>query len=295
MIWLLIVIIAHLINALVYLFDKYLLSRPVVNPAVFAFYVGMFSFAAIILIPFGFTLIPVHLILLSLLAGAIFAYGLIPLYYTFKHMDISDAAPLSGAMTPIYTLAFSSFFVPEDLSSAKLLAFGLLVIGGLIIAFRKKTFEKGFLYIQLSSSLFALSFVLTKKVFVDLSFINGLIWTRFGMVSAALSLLLIPSVRRAIFESFRVTTGGSKSLFLVDKTLAGTAFLMILYAIKVGSVSLVNALQGVQYIFLILFVILFAKKFPFMKQEKLFRLGWIQKLTALVFIVVGLTILGLNL
>lgn len=293
--WILIVIIAHLINALVFLFDKYLLTRPVVSPAVFAFYIAIFSLFAVFLMPFGFIVIPGYLILLSLASGALFAYGLMPLYYTFRHMDISDAAPLSGAMTPIYTLIFSSFFVPEDLSNGKLIAFALLVIGGLVIAFRKRKFEKGFLYIQVSSSLFALSFVLAKRVFVDVNFINGLIWTRFGMVAGALSLFLIPSVGRTIIKSFRTTTRGVKSLFLVDKTLAGIAFIMILYAIKLGPVSLVNALQGVQYIFLILFVILFAKKFPFMKQERLFRLGLVQKLTALVFIVAGLAILGFSL
>lgn len=52
--WLLLVILAHLFYALVFLIDKYIVSRPLPHPVVYAFYVGVLSIFIWVLAPFGF-------------------------------------------------------------------------------------------------------------------------------------------------------------------------------------------------------------------------------------------------
>ena len=52
--WLVIVILAHLLYALVFITDKYILSRPLPHPIVYAFYVGVLSIVILFLVPFGF-------------------------------------------------------------------------------------------------------------------------------------------------------------------------------------------------------------------------------------------------
>lgn len=292
--WLIIAIVAHFLFAIVFLVDKYLLVRPVHHTDVFAFYIGMTSLGIFVLAPFGLRVIDTRLILISFIAGAIFIYGLVALFHAYQRMDISDVAPIGGAITAIFTLSLSRFFVPEDITGPRLIAFILLVAGSAAIAFRKNKFEKAVIYILIVSFLHALSFVLVKYVFIQTDFINGLIWTRLGMALGALSLLLIPHVGGAIIRSLKKTSRRDKTLFVGNKILAGTATLMILLAIYLGSVNFVNALIGIQFIFLMAFVVLFSKRFPFMKQERLYKLGWIQKAVALVLIVAGLFVLGFN-
>ena len=87
---------------------------------------------------------------------------------------------------------------------------------------------------------------------------------------------------------------GTKTAVVVNKVIAGFAFLLILYAIKLGDVSVVNALTGVQFAFLLLFAILFSKRFPEYFYESVHHHHAIlRKLVATVLIMVGLFLLFL--
>ena len=54
-----------------------------------------------------------------------------------------------------------------------------------------------------------------------------------------------------------------------------------------------NALQGVQYIFLFLIIIFLAKKFPKISEEKLTKKIILQKVISIILIGLGLAILSL--
>ena len=52
--WLFIAIIAHFLFALGFIIDKFLLSKTVLKPVAYAFYVGLLEIFVLLLIPFGF-------------------------------------------------------------------------------------------------------------------------------------------------------------------------------------------------------------------------------------------------
>ncbi|MFA5024811.1 MAG: hypothetical protein WC523_07760, partial [Patescibacteria group bacterium] len=75
---------------------------------------------------------------------------------------------------------------------------------------------------------------------------------------------------------------------LTIRLCAAAAFIMINWAISLGNVAVVNALQGVQYLFLFVIIILISNKFPKMLNEQLGGGVLLQKLIGTVMICLGL-------
>ena len=65
------------------------------------------------------------------------------------------------------------------------------------------------------------------------------------------------------------------------------------YAIRLGSVTLINALQGTQYLFLLALTSLLSLKFPKILHEKVTTQTITQKIIAIVIISFGLVFLAL--
>jgi drug/metabolite transporter (DMT)-like permease len=142
----------------------------------------------------------------------------------------------------------------------------------------------------LAGIFFGLSYVIMKHVFTIADFINGLFWTRLGLVGSALAILVYPPARRQIFDSFNHAAPSSKFLFALNKVLAAAAFIVLYYAIKIGSVVFVNALQGLQYVFILLIGFFVAKRMPLLFEwhlhEKIAR-----KIIATILIFAGFFLL----
>ena len=257
------VLIAQFINAAVVLLDKFLLaSKKVASPLVYVFFVSLLSGVAILLLPFGVVSWPTApIIWLSLITGGAFTFSIYFLYRALFSTDASDVSPAVGAVTALATLFFSFLFLDGILTGNFLLGFIGLVTGmALMSYFRFSRRETGF--VLLAGIFFALSAVTVKMLFNSASFWNGFFWSRLGNVAVALPLLLWPANRKMFWRNIRQSSLKTKSLVVASKFLAGTAFLLILLSIKLGNVSLVNALAGTQFIFLLLFALIFTKKFP---------------------------------
>ena len=142
--------------------------------------------------------------------------------------------------------------------------------------------------------MFGLSSVFVKIIFTKTDFLDGFFWSRMANVAGALMLLAWPGNFRAIKDSVFGSSRSTKSLILANKALAGVAFLLILLAIKLGEVSLVNAMSGMQFVFLLLFAVLFTKKMPQFFSETVHRhdVLW-HKFISTMFIVIGFFLLFL--
>ncbi|MCD4705917.1 hypothetical protein K8R61_02450, partial [bacterium] len=65
-------------------------------------------------------------------------------------------------------------------------------------------------------------------------------------------------------------------------------FLLINYAFSINSVTLTHSLQGLQYTFLFLIILILSKKFPFILKEKITPFILTQKICAILLICGGL-------
>lgn len=305
MTWSLVALLGYFFAAISAVFDKYLLSDRIPTPVVYAFFVSLFSMVPLVLIPFGFQYTTWYSTWTLLLSGALFVYGLIAFYTAVKQHEISRVAPLVG--TVVSLVAFLAVFLPwmpgeQTVEVWYIAALICLIVGGLLISF-DLPFHKGehiSKLVLVAGLLMGVSLLLLKEGYVGSNFVSGIIWSRIGMVSAGLSLLLIPTFRRDIFAQFQgfgrrsERAFGTTVLFVLNKTSAGIATFLITYATYLGSVSFVQALSGMQYVFILAITFPLSLHYEHIFGERLFFWDWFQKIAAVILIGIGLWLATLS-
>jgi len=299
--WLLIVVIAHFFYAGIFIIDRYLLKRGFPNPLSYAFYTGILSIFTLVLVPFGFSVPPIKQIAVSLATGIIWLLATIVFFTALRRGESSRVVPTVGGLIPLFTLGLSFIFLGERLASKEIIAFCLLVGGGIFLSVlvtkarifsnnKKIHLTKAFIPALGAALFFAVYFVMTKSVFFQQNLISGMIWIRLGAVLGSL-LLLVPSVsRQMILKKRKTIKVKSFGLFLSARGLGAVAGFLIYWAISLGSVTLVNALQGVQFLFLLVLAFFLFRKVPSLR-EHFDKRVLLQKIIAIIFICLGLAIL----
>lgn len=316
MLWLLIAIIAYFLFAISTVIDKTLLKKDIPEPIVYTFYTAILGAVLMLaIIPIGFAVPNALTIFVSLIAGAVFVWALILMFTAFKKDDISRVAPMIGGLIPIFVLGLASLVLNEKLSCTQYIAFIFLIAGTFLISldFKQKGITKWVkkklgldkrlsmphirkaLWVALPAAiLFAVYHVLTKFVYSNTEFLTGFIWIRFGAFLAIMGLLISAENRQKIFKNLKKNKkkkSNAKKVggrFLFGQACGGAATLLVQYAIFLGSVSLVNALQGIQYAFVFLIVLILTIFLPKLLKEEFSKEIFWQKIIAVGFIFIGL-------
>ena len=114
----------------------------------------------------------------------------------------------------------------------------------------------------MSGVAFGVSTVLLKWTFNHSDFLNGFFWTRMGLVGMAFLTLIHPFARKEMFLSLKNTSRSSRSVFLVNKIIAGIGFLLLYISIKLGNVSVVSTLLSAQFVFVFILALIFRQRIP---------------------------------
>jgi drug/metabolite transporter (DMT)-like permease len=305
MLWLFITISAYFFGALANVGDKFLLgSKRISSAPVYAFYMGLFSLGSFILAPFGMTFPSENIFWLSIISGIFFLVGIMLLYFAIERAEASRVVPVIGAVIPLISFALAAMFGIESLSSQEVVGVSVLIFGGLLISFDlplrlgRRKFFSGFYFALFAGVMMAIAYLMFKIISQQESFINYYIWTRFGIFVGALFLFFAPKWRKAILKSFFSARSDHKKaiktsgIFIGNKLIGGFSTLMLAFAIKLGSVTLTNALVSLQYIFVLLLVGVFLRKHRNIFQEELEFWDWAQKIAAIVIIAVGVMLIS---
>jgi len=291
MIWLVIAVISYFFNAVVATVDKFILSsdQSKSSPYVYAFYAGILSVVVFIIWPFDFAFLSFKMTLAAFFAGVTFLLSLFFFYSAMVRGEVSRVVCTIGGVSPVVILALSYFFLHERLPVFWLLGLVVLVSGSFIIAFEQKGRVSLFSFI--AAIFFALTFFFTKLVFLETTFLNGFIWTRVGVMLLAIAVFFTPAFRSLLKETAVAIPRRLLFIFGCNKALGAFCFLGINYAIMLGSVAVVNALQGVQFVFIFCLALLFSVYVPgFVKESFSFR-ATMQKIIGIIFISLGVAIL----
>lgn len=303
MLWLIVAISAYLILALVFLVDKYLLTSSIPNPKVYAFYVGTLGILVLFLAPFvGFYIPKISQIALSLLAGATFICGTFWFYKALRLFEPSRVVPAVGGLTPLFTFGLIYLFSggEEILSFFEIIAFIFLISGSILINLKKEKLInlKSLKFSVLTAFLVSLSFVLIKYVYLEQPFWNGFIWRSVGGFLAAFCFFVFfPEIKKEIFKKREKFPQKTTAIFLTNQAAGATAAILQNWAIflaPLAYVAFINALQGVQYAFLLIFTIFLSLKLPRILKEEISKEAILQKLLAILLIGGGLAILALK-
>ena len=318
--WLLVAIIAYLINAGVYVADKFLLSKKIHSSVTYAFYVGVWSIFNFCLLIFAPWRPGLRELGVDLLAGLLFLATLVFWYKALHQSEATRVVPVVGALIPIFSFLLSYIFLGESLTERNLLAFIILILGGILVSVRRARFyflndvwrsfrkifgnamggvhahyrpaERLVLNSVISAFFFAAYYVLIKYIYSHQPFIGGFVWSRLGTFIGVLIILFVPDWRKMIVSRQRgAKTPKNMVFFLSVRLAAAAAFIMFNWAISLGNVALINSLQGVQYVFLIIIVFFLSARYPKYLREELGGGVKLQKMIGIVLICLGLYML----
>ncbi len=294
--WLLWAAIGYFLNATAIAVDKILLtSKQIKNPAVYTVMISILGLFVLVLTPFGLEFVSIPVLLVGLVSGAIFTVGLWLMFTILKTAEASRVPALIGSWSPLFVLILAFISLGERLSIYEIASFVLLVLGGLLITQGKSGLKGYNLVLAIGAAIaFAVSSVLLKFSLEHTNFVSSLIWNRLGASGAGLFLLLLPGVIKELRNDLSVGHKSFKWIVLGGQTAGALSGLIITYAISLTSVSLVNALQGVQYVFLLVMAAILSRFHPSLLKEEFSRAVLFQKIQAMILIGAGLWLLSLG-
>lgn len=274
--WILLAVGAQFISAIVALIDKHIVSDEKSFPRafVYAFYTCLISgawilvyFISLLPLPLDGLHVPafsnvvrptLEVVALAFLSAYTFFFALVSMFSALRDHDASDVIPVIGAVSALCSFGLGYYFLETRLSPNFILGIALLATGTAFVSrfrFPAKTAMVAFH----SGLFFALHYVAIKGLFIETSFDNGFFWSRIAFVFFALSLLLIPNYWERVRDQTKSTGTAAKYLVLANKVLAGVATILILKATDMGDVAVVQALGGLQFVFILLLGIFFSR------------------------------------
>ncbi|MDA1169470.1 MAG: EamA family transporter [bacterium] len=325
MLWIFLALLAHTANGAVFIVDKSLLGgkSTLGKPLTYALYSAALAVLSIVLLPFASVVVTSFIVNWSVLAGIVHILALYVFFVAMRFGEPSRVVPITGSAVPLFTILFAVIFLGEVFTFWQYVGTVLLLIGGGLLAIRHSTFrtpsssplKRGrelshLLFPVLAGALFAAYFVITKHIytFADAEFLSVFMATR--VIEGMMALCAVGVMRLVVVKSkqlnlpssaprtkARLTFSpigekGTSVLFIFNKALAAGAFLLQTYAISLGSVSVVNALQGVQFAVVFLFSALFTVMLPNLFHEDMRQKVVVQKITGIILLSIGITLIA---
>ena len=278
MAWILLATLGQFLNALVAFLDKYIVSDEAAlpKPFVYAFYSCILTGGWVVIYFLGF--IPglsavgfphfanveaptIQVVAMSFLAAYTFFMALVSMYSALRNAEAVNVMPVIGAVSAISSFGMVYLFLDVAFSPNFMWGVVVLSLGTLLVAQTIPQMED-VLHVFHSGLFFALHFITMKGLFLETNFDDGFFWSRVCFVLFALSLLLVPTYYKKIREQTGTTSKKTGALVILAKILAGVAAFMLLKATDMGDVAVVQALDGVKFVFILLITILFASLLP---------------------------------
>lgn len=293
--WFIIALVGYLLLAIVSILDKLIVSKSV-KPVVYTFYSTIFMFGALLALPIiGFNFLHSIDLLWAIVSGVSFGLALWTLFLALDKGEASHINPFNGGLITIFIFLFSFIFLNEQLNSLQYFGIAILVFASLLLSFEKSKkhsgFHIGFVWAILSALFFAVSHVSVKYLYGQYDFWTAFIWSRATIGLVGLFLLLFPSVWKSFGrkEKKPKTYAKKHSLFIIfsNKITSILAVILLQYAMSIGSVTIVGAMSGVQFVLMFIMIYLLTKFVPKIFKEYFTKKEIILEIIALIFVIIG--------
>jgi drug/metabolite transporter (DMT)-like permease len=302
--WIVISVLAYLLLAVESVANKFLIVGKVKSWRLYLFYIGLLSLISLVLIPWGFVWPSWKVSAGAILSGIFFFAYLAVLFSSLKKWTASRVFVLMGAVNTLSILILALVFLGETFTFYDLVGIMCLIGGSFFISYRydKLRLFQGYKWAILAGILSAISFAILKLAYdahavSGHNFVGVYIFSRFGITGMTLLLLLWPNYRQRVFSLLK--KGKSKEQaenfgwVLLIKVLSGVAAVMVNYTVAVGSVTIVNALSAVQYLFIFFLSIILGYYFKSALEENLDRKNIFYKTVGAALVVAGIILVML--
>ena len=303
--WIFFAIVGHLSNGVAFIIDKILLGSAFSRSATYAGLIGIGSAVVFVLAPF------VHVwpfgtqIILSVISGITFVLALWSFFAALSTSEPSRIVPIVGSLIPLITLCGSFIFLGERLHERALFGFFLLIIATILLSLGgsgRPSSNAVWLAIT-SAFLFAIASITIKAVYDVVGFLGPFIVSRMGALAAAIVIVTLIDPEALIELRSIVRPKGISSkhkqpgkiaalLAVVGQACGAVGFVLVQIGAAQGSVSIVNALQAVQYALLVLVALALRSKSKTLLGEEFTRSSLAIKIVALAITAYGLYLIA---
>ncbi|MFH1946793.1 MAG: DMT family transporter [Candidatus Magasanikbacteria bacterium] len=296
MLWFSVALLGYLFLVIVFILDKVVVSQSRVKPVVYTFYSTIFMFGALLALPFfGWGLLSGLDWYWAIISGVAFGLALWTFYKAVQYSEISHIGPFVAAIITVFLYIIGYYCLAENLNTLQIGGIIILFIASLLLSFEKSRkhsgFHVGFVWAILAALLFAISHASAKYLYGIYSFETAFIWTRATTGLVGLFVLFFPVVRETFKrkKNTKKTYAGRHAVGIVvtDKVLGVLSVICIQYAISIGSPTLVQALSGLQFVLMFIFIYILTKLLP-----KVFKEYFTKRELRLEFIAILLVLVG---
>jgi len=287
-------LVSYFLNSIAITVDKFLITKTIPDPLIYVFYFCLVGFFVSFGIPF--THFPeAEVFVLGSVSTIVWTIGAYFMFVALKKGQVQRVIPIIGTVTPLTLLILAS--QTASITSKQGLAIIILILGLVFLTFKdwrgKLIWKELFLEIA-SGILFALSYFLLREAFVKNDFFTVLVWSKLVLIPVGLMFLIIPRLRVKILPVLKPQGSVSKMapLFAFGQTCAGISELLLTYSISLASPALINALQGIKYVYLLMFSLILGKKYPQIFQNHISKGFLLSQIVGISLIGVGLYLLA---
>jgi drug/metabolite transporter (DMT)-like permease len=299
-------IIAYLLLAFVNLGDKFIVDNVLKDSKIYVFFICLLGLLVFLFAPWFLSWPGFLPLLFDLFIGFLFA---IAIWLFFESLRIGETVKVSvfiGAVVPVFSIIISIIFFNEVFDLKQLFGFLFLIFGTFLISLsidnkKEKSSKKWIITAVFSAFFYSLFFITSKIAYINQGFASSFIWIRLGAFIFVLLFLFNKDFRKNLFSKIKKKdsktdiikkTENKGWLVVLNQAVGSIAFIFQNYAISLGSVAIVNALQGVQYAFLLIISFILSFIYPKIIKEDFTLFSLSRKIVSIFFVFVGLYLLA---
>lgn len=289
----LLTIFQYIIQAVVDLMDKFLITARKLEPVKYTFYTVVTGLIILAIWPWNYYPLPAHFIFLGLLSGAMFSLAIYVFFKALSQGEVSRVVPFVFGLVPVFDILISIATGRNILRLNEVAAMFLLIPGALLVSHQKSGgWGKHAALKTLAAFLMSCNFALWQYAAQKGPVLNNLMWNRLGAALVLLVLLILPNFRRKVFSVDEVKNkSGTSVIFLFKQLLGGLNFVFFSFLLVLGKIAVVNGLQGFRYVFLLLFSLFLTKRRRHLISENHNSQIFTQKSFGIILIFVGTILL----
>lgn len=295
--WLFFAILAPVLWGFTVIIDTVFRRNYIKNDLVMTWFVAIprFLTAIVLLSIFGINSASLSDIIWIILAGTIW---IIPVFLYFRALEFEEGTivALLFTFTPVFTIILAYFLIGEQLNFHQLIAFVLILIGGVLAAFKagspthkKWKLSRAFWLIAFAGLLWAAGDVFFKLL--ETSFSNYFIALAYFLVGSSLPLLIISASKRgrSLVKKHTANLSGKVwVLMTVNMSFGIGAIFSLTYALTLGTASLTNVLTGFEPLTVFVVGAVLSRFTSIVEGEDLSRKSLLLKGLSFILILVGL-------
>lgn len=289
--WLILAFVASLFWAVGVVIDKYILTKQTQNLLSYQLLYTITEIP-ILLLPL-FTSISYALPWSALgIVGGFFLYPGIFLY--LKAMAIEEASRVISLWyaSPVFVLVLAYVFLQERISLLSYLGVILLVLGAMLISYRRESGKRFGMspalgLVLASGVVFAGYEVLSKYVLGTLDYFSYIFWNFIGSAIVGFSLLCFPKITGNFLYDVKKMNRPLLFWRIVNTSLSLIATIFYYIAISLGPISLVSGASSIEPLFVFVLTLLLSLLMPRILKEETGKQVVIMKALAITLTILG--------